>query len=552
MYAHGGESPARKANPRRHVAHPHVLRKKNKKNKNMSEIKIKDLYLGNLDAKHELLTNTDEERERFKQSFLMPENFVIENFYNNNKFYITGLKGTGKTALLRYISIAAEENKNALTSFILFKSEFKEEDKKGFSKAVNAVFTDRTENATDEDDYVSIWEWFLHRHIVSLIKSKEDNVFLEDENWERYEKCVLAPKLDDEKSGVKRLFPKLSKGSVELSTDIKIFGGKIALEFDWEDKDKTRVKFSSIVRQANELFKKLKPGNQSLYIFIDELEISLGKSKIYERDVRLIRDLIIALYNLNLEIKKNQHKLSIIAAIRSEVINATASAGKEINKLINDFGIILTWHQAATDLSHPLLRIILKRIWNTERKLIPSYNENPTETWSRYFPEVIKSKPAFEYILYQTWYRPRDIVRLLLVCQQFFPDKTKFDNQVFDQIRKEYSTQSWGEQVEELRIIYSQEELEGIKRIMYGLKGVFSLNDITVACDEKRKIYPEVDAVLSKHRLAAVLASIYRVGIIGNTGSKVRFSFRGDDDILLDKPMRVHDALVNFLAIEFE
>lgn len=220
--------------------------------------------------------------------------------------------------------------------------------------------------------------------------------------------------------------------------------------------------------------------------------------------------------------------------------------------MINDFGIILTWHQAATDLSHPLLRIILKRIWYTEKKLNLFKGENSEETWNRYFTSIIKSKPSYEYILHQTWYRPRDIVRLLLVCQQFFPEKTKFDNNVFDQIRKEYSTQSWGEQIEELRIIYSQEELEGVKRIMYGLKGVFSYHDITSSCDEKRKIYPEIDNLLSKHRLANILANLYRVGVIGNTGVKVRYSFRGDDDILLDKPMKVHDALSNFLAIEYE
>ncbi|MFN4256745.1 MAG: hypothetical protein ACK4Q5_17225, partial [Saprospiraceae bacterium] len=209
----------------------------------MENIKFKDFYFGDTDAKHELLTNSEEEKQRFLAFFQLPENFVLDYFINGSRFYVTGLKGTGKTALLRYIALNVEKHRTALSTFILFKSEFKENERQSFSKAANAVLTDKNEGSFESEDYVNIWEWYFHRHIVKLISNLEDNVFLEDENWEKYRKCVLAPKLDDEVSGIRRLFPKLKNGTVEIGADIKIFEGKVSLEFEWEDKDKTRVKF---------------------------------------------------------------------------------------------------------------------------------------------------------------------------------------------------------------------------------------------------------------------------------------------------------------------
>ncbi|OAV66456.1 hypothetical protein Barb6_02594 [Bacteroidales bacterium Barb6] len=67
------------------------------------------------------------------------------------------------------------------------------------------------------------------------------------------------------------------------------------------------MKFSSIVRQANELFKKLKATKSEYYIFIDELELSWGKEKQYNKDIRLIRDLLIAINNLNNLCRKNRY-----------------------------------------------------------------------------------------------------------------------------------------------------------------------------------------------------------------------------------------------------
>jgi hypothetical protein len=71
----------------------------------MSNLKLKDIYFGNIDAKNELLNDSIDEIERFVNGFCLPPNIIIDDFLNKGKYFITGLKGIGKTALLRYIAI---------------------------------------------------------------------------------------------------------------------------------------------------------------------------------------------------------------------------------------------------------------------------------------------------------------------------------------------------------------------------------------------------------------------------------------------------------------
>lgn len=88
------------------------------------KLQLKDLYLGGIDAKYELITNSLDERERFEKSYLIPGNVSIR-FFKRKKFYVTGLKGSGKTALMRYIGIQAEKEYCAHCKFVLFKSQFR-------------------------------------------------------------------------------------------------------------------------------------------------------------------------------------------------------------------------------------------------------------------------------------------------------------------------------------------------------------------------------------------------------------------------------------------
>ena len=63
----------------------------------MSNVMIKDIYAGKPDAKDEIIFNGIED---FLKTLIVPSSFNIEGVANGDKFFITGLNGTGKTALI--------------------------------------------------------------------------------------------------------------------------------------------------------------------------------------------------------------------------------------------------------------------------------------------------------------------------------------------------------------------------------------------------------------------------------------------------------------------
>lgn len=518
----------------------------------ITTLQLRDLFVGKTDAKNELSNNTELDNERFLNSFLVPDNIAVADFLEGKRYFITGLKGTGKTALLRYLDLLISKRLNSKTAFILFKSDFTDEDKVAFSKAANTFLSEKNDDIDYEEDFVNVWQWFLHRHIVKIANKDHLDCFQNNVDWEKYVRCVNAPKLGNEESGITKLLPKLKRGNVEIEADFEMLKGKLGLEFDWESEATRQVKFSQIVRQANELFKKLAPSHTSLYIFIDELELTLGKSKQYQKDIRLIRDLIIAINNFNSLSRSLHFPLYIITGIRSEVLTSIQSAGKEINKPILDFGINLKWQQSGGNLKeHPLIKIINKKIQSTEKSLGLEKISSDDEVWKNYFPSHVSNIPVQEYILHRTWYRPRDIVRILNIAQQQFPNESKFTHQVFDAINKEYSTASWVEHAEELRTNYTETEIDGIRKLLTSLACPFSYRQILDACEEKRHMYTDLDNLMKKHKLGDILALLYKVGIIGNTGQNVRYAFRGDDELVIQNKMKVHDPLWNYLSIEY-
>lgn len=519
------------------------------------KLQLMDLYLGNIDAKHELISNSADERMRFSDSFFMPENIILDNYINGTKYFVTGLKGTGKTALLRYMAIQVEETIKANTSFILFKSDIKEQERKDFAKAAGTTLVNSSSTSNESEDlnneFEDVWMWFLHRHIVEVVNKGNSNPFKNDINWKKYVACITAPNHGDEESGIKKLIPKLKRGNVEVNAGTDGLSGTLGLEFDWDDNIHTKIKFNSIVKQANNLFSKLIGTEKRLYIFLDELELTLDNNKKYVRDKKLIRDLIIAINEFNMVCKKNKFNVHLIAAIRSEVLTAVESSGKEINKIINDFATPIIWHQSGGNISnHPILQIIIKRLKATEKFYKMNLDSSSEAIWRRYFPENIQNENTEKYILHLTWYRPRDVIRLLNIARQQYPKAPNFSHQVFDGIKKNYSSESWTELSEELRAIYREEEIDGIKRLFYGIKNPFYFNYLSNHVNSIKEMYSNVEQLLNNHKLGEILSNAYRVGLIGNSGNKYRWAHRGDDEILLEKQMMLHRALWASLSIE--
>lgn len=67
-----------------------------------------DIKFGKTDASNELL---DVGNDYYLSSFLEYERYRIKDFIEGKKYFILGRKGTGKTALLKYMQCRFEEDK---------------------------------------------------------------------------------------------------------------------------------------------------------------------------------------------------------------------------------------------------------------------------------------------------------------------------------------------------------------------------------------------------------------------------------------------------------
>lgn len=88
----------------------------------MKDIKIRDLYAGKPDAKDEI---NFEGWDNFIKTFVVADHFNLDLLTRGNHCFITGFKGTGKTALLFYLDDKLKnEDESTCSSFIFFKEDF--------------------------------------------------------------------------------------------------------------------------------------------------------------------------------------------------------------------------------------------------------------------------------------------------------------------------------------------------------------------------------------------------------------------------------------------
>lgn len=509
----------------------------------MSTLKICDINFGSIDAKHEVDGRSPEEVKYFEDCYVLPPNVDINDYFDSSKYYVLGLKGTGKTALLRYIQIKAEKE-NIHTSFILFKTEFDPYERETLHNSINAAIPEGDQDAGKTFDYEQAWRMYLYQTIVSLTEAGRLDSFQKNSIWFEFRELINA--IAPSNSDVSISLPKIKAGKVVLSKD-----PKIEIDFELIDKKKA-VNFSEYCRVCDAKYKELTPSATKNMIFVDELEIRALDDISTNRDIHLVRDLIVSVDRLNQTNRSKLYNLNFILAVRSEIMHSAMSIGKEINKPLFDFGDTLTWSKYSKNkIEHPLLKIIEQRIIATERL---NGIENHGDIWSKYFKGKFHGKDFREFALEQTWYRPRDMVRLMEVALKSFRGVEFLTQKHFDESKKMYATESWVEISEELSASLTPEEIEGLTRVIGRFRNPFTFREFKEQMNELGGIYSEVDSLEKNHRPNDLLKKLYIVGVLGNfiagrNGKKIpQYAARGNPQVLLEKEFIVHPAVKPYFS----
>lgn len=517
----------------------------------MNGIRIKDIYAGKPDAKDEI---NFEGVEEFLEAFVIPRNFDIDALLYGNRFFITGYKGVGKTALLFYLDRELRNKDEATcTSFVFFKEEFTDLRKSQldkFSKRLLSSIYIENQTLINNSEFEYIWRWIFFRRIIADNELFSGGIFVNDENWINFVKIVNS--IQGPGNLKKSIIP--SKVKVAMPISDKNTGMEVSPEINVDLNPKNEAgnldKFIELVDLAENFLGKVKKTDIPYYVFVDELEAYYGDVQVFHRDLYLIRDLIFTIKRVNsIFASAEMEHIKIICSVRTEIVNSISRniVTKEMNKVVSGFEVPLRWNYDNTNsFSHPILQILLRRIAISEKCEEKRKDKTIITEW---FPDNIHEIDPASYILNNSWCKPRDIVRLLTSAQGSLQNESdKFSTAVFLALRKQYSLDSLEEIKEELRALYRTEDIELIINCFNGFKAHFSMNELKRRIDNLFK-----DTILDTNFIQ-VLQDLYRVSFIGNCIPKInmyRWNYKGDDGIILSDEWRImiHQGLQAALSL---
>lgn len=510
---------------------------------------IKDLYAGRPDAKDEI--NYDG-LDEFIKTFVVPSNFDIERLVDKNDCFITGYKGTGKTALLFYLDdYIRNKDSSSCSSFIFFKEEFTDAKKTELEYMSHRILSSISINDTtmvSTSDFEYIWRWLFFKRIISDNDDFNGGLFVDDKNWNNF--CKLMSRIKAPSNIKKTIIPpkiKLSMPCKDSLSQIEI-NPEVEVDFQNNKSDTAYNQFIATIDEAEQVLSNVERTDVPYYIFVDELEAYYGELDIFKRDLCLIRDLIFTVKRINGLFKGISDNTKIICSVRTEIIKSISRfiVTKEMNKVISGFEVPLIWdYNNTTSFYHPIMQILLRRIAICEN--IDQINSK--EIYKKWFPEQIHTIEPANYILNNSWFKPRDIVRLITSAQNSIESSSEcFSQAVFNACQKKYSLDSLAEICEEMRALYTSEDIDVIISCFTGFRSVFSISQLKKRIDS---LYS--NTILSK-KFSEVIEDLYRLGFLGNylpASQTYRWQHKGDDHVILSDEWRlmIHHALQSALSV---
>lgn len=132
--------------------------------------------------------------EEFIKTFVVADHFQLDSLLYGNNCFITGFKGTGKTALLFYLdNKLKDEDPITCTSFIFFKEEFtdaKRDELQAISNRFLSSISVEPGALLNIREFEYIWRWLIFKRIVSDNEDNHRNLFVDDEFWGEFERKV--------------------------------------------------------------------------------------------------------------------------------------------------------------------------------------------------------------------------------------------------------------------------------------------------------------------------------------------------------------------------
>lgn len=409
----------------------------------------------------------------------------LKNILSGNKAYVIGRKGTGKTAISKYI--AGNSDYNIFAEKLSFKN-----------FPFNELYSLTNKSFNKPNQYITIWKYIIYSNICKMMAANES---ISGEIQPAL-KQLYAP---DPIPTLQRWVKKWTAN--DFSINVLGTGGKISFkESTSEDSWITRT---DVLEQI--IFKYA--DNSSYYVVFDELDEdykSMNQIEQLTNYTELLTGLFKAVQDIKGIFSDRATKIYPVVFLRDDIYSVIMDPDKT---KWDDFKIELEWDKAKIRklLSYRISRTIDENgeIFPFEKAWGDLFNANDIRAGRQRIS-------AFDYIARSTLLRPRDFVRYIQTCANDSPsDAAKISTTTIVKADKSFSTYLRREFVDEIHGVVP--DIDAIFDILSQIrKQTFTLNDSYRAFDAKRR-----DGGLKTGDPQYVLKILYLFSVIGNQPRQV-------------------------------
>lgn len=225
--------------------------------------------------------------------------------------------------------------------------------------------------------------------------------------------------------------------------------------------------------------------------------------------------------------------MHFICNLRPEIRTKLNEIDPEISKIMDGNDVFLSWDDQS------LFEILTQKIVCGA----PPGVEIDADT---FLPSTItfgdRSQDFMAFLLSNSWYKPRDLVRFLKAYAKVNPHDVRITEEGTKGCLNEYARVSAVELFEQISVHYSADVIEGLRA---GIRR----RRYTNAAALSESLKPHVDVAPGK-----LVEQLYTVGIIGNVASvngrpRYFWSFRQEEHLDYEMEVTVHPGLYNFFNV---
>jgi hypothetical protein len=442
---------------------------------------------------------------------------VIDDLLENKKSIVIGRKGTGKTAIYKYI----KNIKQSFCADLLFKH---------YPWSTHDLYINNS--VSERESYVNSWMFYIYIEIIKKII--ENKNIVTDKNTlksiNRIKKW-LKRNWGLNEFNHKENFKITNTNKTIYSFAPQFFGnglGSISKEFS-KTKNDRGILLSEYNKKLSKIIEDIMPHfSEEIFIIFDELDLSYSSNDNNYKS-RLI-GLLLSVYSLKNELNI---KIKIYLFLRNDIFNVLQFQDK--NKLKDNLVEFLDWDSASVTSRLSLKNLIANRI----RLNIDSKLDNFERNWNEIFDSsnIGKNQLKWNYIIERTFLRPRDIIKFMNLSldeakQRLLSDPDGIDkiiNTDMQSAKSKYSTYLFEELTDEISSKYLNYEIyfEILRDIHIN---IFSKEDFEKSYNiiSKRKKFTETLEEIMEHLYEFSIIGFYKSGGGGYGGSEFCFQYNSD------------------------